>query len=1167
MNRVFKVIWCEALNAYVVAGEFAKCRTKSASMRKLIAVLVAGGMLGTGFVNSVDAADSKGSQQITITDKDTTGETTEIKTIFYIESEWPTYPYPAGGYSSISSWSGHAANNYDKIVQAGTSWEGTNNISLGLFTNAGYALKENADGDYKILIGTNANPVYYHGQQINGSLGYDIDESKQYNYATAFGIRTAAANSMATAWGLRSVASGVASTAFGNKTIAKGDYAVAWGEQTKASGNLATSWGSETLASGRSTTAWGTETQATSNNATAWGWQSIATGNQATAWGSHSKATGYQSTAWGSHSEATGDLSTAFGNWSYANAKNSLAVAGGEVAGDATNGIAIGWYANSTIKDGIALGNGSVTTRTAGDTNAYGKGDSTGNAWVSTSVALAVGKDADVTRQITGVAAGSKDTDAVNVAQLKRAMEVVDNITKPTKFAADAGDTLEISPSETLGIKGDSNITTKTDADGKNIQVTLNKDLQVDSVTANKFTAGDTVITNNGLEIKNGPSVTNQGINAGDKKVTNVADGEISATSKDAVNGSQLHAVATEAGKHTTLSDGKNTTVESTVKDGQIDYKVNVAGDLTDITSVANGDSKINLNKDSISISNGNKSFAITNSGIGMSYITADYSAKSIMLGENGTTISGGLNVAGSKITGVAAGVADTDAVNVGQLKEAVQAGNTDTHIKAGEYGVGADNTVKMDIVDKNGNKVDTVTITDVAKASDVGNVNNIASDIKNQDGSHTTVVDAVNNLNNKLDNKVGDLNYVEGGKGNYVTNGENTTTSIGKLDQALKDVADTANQGWNLSTNGDKASKVAPGKTVDFSGDKNIKISNDGTNVKVELNNDIKVDTVTAGQTVMDNDGLKVGQNTSLKADELKVDGKTYIDKNGLNANGNKITGVAEGKENTDAVNVGQLKDSEKTINNRINGVENQVISNSNRINQLGNRVNKVGAGAAALAALHPMDFDPDDKLTFSAGYGNYGGENAAAIAAYYRPDEKVMFSVGGTVGNGENMVNAGVSFSLDRTNHVSNSRTAMAREILDLRAEVTELKAMVAKGGLGSIAEDKMKIFPDVAENHWAYEYIGKLAAAGIIEGYPDGNFNGDRMMSRYEFAAMLYHAMQNGVQLDSKIINEFMPEMGRIRVDRISGNDGDRHKIERVRVNGPRNERDHYGSKLGK
>lgn len=328
----------------------------------------------------------------------------------------------------------------------------------------------------------------------------------------------------------------------------------------------------------------------------------------------------------------------------------------------------------------------------------------------------------------------------------------------------------------------------------------------------------------------------------------------------------------------------------------------------------------------------------------------------------------------------------------------------------------------------------------------------------------------------------------------------------------------------------------------------------------------------VTATEGEIGNVVLKNGvlyKNTALRDGELYVgdaDGNySQITTKGAKlgkvtvAEDGKISGVAAGevsKTSTDAVNGSQLYKTNQ-----------EVVNNTNRINQLGSRVNKVGAGAAALAALHPMDFDPDDKLTFSAGYGNYGGENAAAIGAYYRPDEKVMFSVGGTVGNGENMVNAGVSFSLDRTNHVSNSRTAMAREILDLRAEVTELKAMVAKGGLGSIAEDKMKIFPDVAENHWAYEYVGKLAAAGIIEGYPDGKFSGDRMMSRYEFAAMLYRAMQKGAQLDSKIINEFAPEMGRIRVDRISGEDGDRDKIERVRVNAVKGERDHYGNKLAK
>lgn len=273
------------------------------------------------------------------------------------------------------------------------------------------------------------------------------------------------------------------------------------------------------------------------------------------------------------------------------------------------------------------------------------------------------------------------------------------------------------------------------------------------------------------------------------------------------------------------------------------------------------------------------------------------------------------------------------------------------------------------------------------------------------------------------------------------------------------------------------------------------------------------------------------------------------------------KISGVAAGAvtaDSTDAVNGSQLYKTNQ-----------EVVNNTNRINKLGSRVNKVGAGAAALAALHPMDFDPDDKLTFSAGYGNYAGENAAAIGAYYRPDEKVMFSVAGTVGNGENMVNAGVSFALDRTNHVSNSRTALAREVIDLRGQLAVMGAKMAKmeKAFGMLDETKTKLFPDVPANHWAYEYIAKLAGNGYIEGYPDGNFGGDRLMTRYEFAAMLYRAIENGAALEEKIIKEFEPELGRIRVDRISGEDGDRDKIERVRVNDTKGERDHYGNKLAK
>lgn len=946
----------------------------------------------------------------------------------------------------------------------------------------------------------------------------------------------------------------------------------------------------------------------------------------------------------------------------------------------ANNAVAIGNGAGVSVEGGVALGVGSVASTDAGALG-YGAAEGeTGIAWKATNGAVSVGSSVEgkkITRQITNVAAGTADTDAVNVAQLKKVSEAAANANKGWKLKTTGGTESVVAPGATVEFDGDDNIqvgnvgnkvsVTLKDAltgitsitgagegagsisfaDGSiklNNKVTIDKNGKISGVAAgeagtdavnvsqlNKVSAaaktevvkgtniasvgettatdGHTVytvnakgtsvsvdgnfnlvettdaatnVTNYGISLKDSVAiggthaVTINGTDGTVTGLTNTTWNKDSITSGRAATEDQLHAVATEAGKHTTLSNGKNTTVESTVKDGQTDYKVNVAGDLTDITSVANGDSKINLNKDSIIISNGNKYFAITNSGIGMSYIGADYSAKSIMLGKNGTTISGGLNVAGSKITGVAAGVADTDAVNVGQLNAAVQAGNTDTHIKAGEYGVGTDNKVNMQLVDKNSKDAGTVTITDVAKASDVGDVNNIADDIKNGEG-HTTVVDAVNNLNNK----VGDLQYSKVEKGD-IADGDSTTTAIGKLDQKLTDVAATAA----------KHTKVEGGNNITVT---NTAKEGEAANYKVELNKDIDVDTVTAntvttGQTVMNNDGVKVGTDVSLNKDGLKVGDKvsvtatavtagktsisdegvkvgdkTYISADGLNANGQHITNVKAGEADTDAVNYGQLKDT----NNRINGVENQVISNSNRINQLGSRVNKVGAGAAALAALHPMDFDPDDKLTFSAGYGNYAGENAAAIGAYYRPDEKVMFSVAGTVGNGENMVNAGISFALDRTNHVSNSRTALAREVIDLRGQLAVMGAKMAKmeKALGMLDETKTKLFPDIPANHWAYEYIAKLAGNGYIEGYPDGNFGGDRLMTRYEFAAMLYRAIENGAALEEKIIKEFEPELGRIRVDRISGEDGDRDKIERVRVNDTKGERDHYGNKLAK
>ena len=231
-------------------------------------------------------------------------------------------------------------------------------------------------------------------------------------------------------------------------------------------------------------------------------------------------------------------------------------------------------------------------------------------------------------------------------------------------------------------------------------------------------------------------------------------------------------------------------------------------------------------------------------------------------------------------------------------------------------------------------------------------------------------------------------------------------------------------------------------------------------------------------------------------------------------------------------------------------------------RVGNLYTRVNKVGGGAAALAALHPLDFDPGEKWVFAAGYGNYNGANAAAIGAYYRPNEDTMFSVGGSFGGGENMVNAGVSVKLGQGNHVSTSKVAMAKDMLAMQKRMAEMEAQMAKmqGFIGALTgmDTQTAMFPDVPENHWAYEYVKGLCEQGVIEGYPDGNFNGNRSMTRYEFAAMLYRALAKGVNLDARAVKEFAPELGRIRVDVISQNKEGQPVIERVRVNEEKKEK---------
>lgn len=248
----------------------------------------------------------------------------------------------------------------------------------------------------------------------------------------------------------------------------------------------------------------------------------------------------------------------------------------------------------------------------------------------------------------------------------------------------------------------------------------------------------------------------------------------------------------------------------------------------------------------------------------------------------------------------------------------------------------------------------------------------------------------------------------------------------------------------------------------------------------------------------------------------------------------------------------VGGIEQDITDMGDQITNMGDQITSLGSQVSELDGRIDEVGAGAAALSALHPLDFDPDDKWDFAAGYGHYRSENAVAVGAFYRPNEDTMFSIGGTVGNGDEMINAGVSFKIGQGNHVSVSRVAMAKEIIELRKDLEDLRSVMASGVTGDTLDlSQIQLFPDIPENHWAYDYVATLAGNGVLEGYPDGYFNGDRPITRYEMAAVLYRAMQKGVRLSDRALREFAPELDRIRVDTITKDKQGMPEIQRVRV----------------
>ena len=856
---------------------------------------------------------------------------------------------------------------------------------------------------------------------------------------------------------------------------------------------------------------------------------------------------------------------------------------------DLSNTQILGSNVTATMGNSVYLGSGSAYVADSASTKgmavynsdgtyAYAGGTPAGVVTVG-----AKGKE----RRIQNVAAGlvaPQSTDAVNGSQLYTMTRPLrfggDNSTIGATSAADVN-VVKRGSDQAMAILGgadgsklsDNNIGVVADAANNKFNIKLAKELKDLTSVTTKDAAGNTTVTNGagttvtdstgnktevnagGITItpktpgpgKTNVSLTADGLNNGGNQIHNVAKGT---AGTDAVNVDQLKdEIAANATK---LVDGKNTTVEG---DGTAanPYKVNVKDNINLGEKGANGkDGSIGVNgKDGSAVVINGKDGSIGLNGKD---------------GANGLTIKGGdgkPGVDGTNITRLIIEEKNGDKHDVATLDDGLKfAGNTGTVAKKLNStmtikGTGAKADTEYDssniktMVNSNGEMIvgldknlKSETIVATGKDGKDGKIG-----INGKDGVTT-------NISVTRDGKPG----VDGAPGT-------TTTRIvyEKPDGSKEEVA-TLNDGMKYGGDTGAVIKKKLNEQVNVVGgitdtnklttEDNLGVVSDGNNnLKVRMAKDLKgletvmTKTVTAetGNITMVNSDtvnaktvnattVKTGD-TTINDNGLTINNGPSITKNGVDAGDKKITNVAPG-------------DISPTSKDAVNG--SQLFQTNQSISKLGDRVNKVGAGAAALASLHPLDFDPDDKWDVAAGYGHYRNANAGAIGVFYRPNEDTMFSVGGSFGGGENMVNAGVSLKLGQGNNVSTSKVAMAKEIKDLRKEVEQLR-----GALGQVVQGqaldpmKIKLFPDVPENHWAYEYIATLAGNGILEGYPDGNFGGDRMMTRYEFGAIVYRAMQRGFEVPARMLKEFEPELERFRVDTIAQNKAGQPTIERVRV----------------
>ena len=602
---------------------------------------------------------------------------------------------------------------------------------------------------------------------------------------------------------------------------------------------------------------------------------------------------------------------------------------------------------------------------------------------------------------------------------------------------------------------------------------------------------------------------------------------------------------------------------------------VTVKGDGKNIETKVNGDAlEVSLKKDVDLTKDGSiKAGNTTINGDGVE-------TNKVKVGDI-TITDQGINGGTKQITNIASGIdgkqyaeaGDNNAASIGDVKKIAgdEAGKAAEAVKSKS---GKNITVKDD---HTVNLNDNITLGDETDASKQVSIDGNGAKVTAGDGANQVTVDGskgqviIGSGDNamtlgKQANTAGDSNPANGnflnGLENTKWDGKNIQSGRAATEDQLKTVSDKVNSGRKFQGDDGQEVKVGLGETLNLKGGTkevssadNIGIvKGDDNTLNVRLAKDLTgLTSVTTGNTTINNSGLTVktgDSNRNITVQDGKVD-----------MGGNQIHNVAPGTAPTDAVNVSQLQQTGRAINQL-----------GSSLDKLGSRVDRVGANSAALAALHPLDFDPDDKLDFAVGAGNYSGANAVALGAFYRPNEDVMFSIGGSTGGGENMVNVGATFKIGQHNHVSNSRVAMAKEIRDLKATVGKLTQMVntlaGKPVVSGSGAEHHVLFPDVPKNHWAYDYVTKLAKAGIVEGYEDGEFKGNRMMSRYEFAALLYRAINAGAASNpelnrdgtlDKLVEEFNGELQYITIAVVEKDKKGKPTIERVRT--VEDNRDHH------